>query len=359
MTTNKELGDIEPVDISSLWGGDLLEFSRWLSENLKLVGEPLHMDLELVRLQPPSGWFDLNIIAKEVGSDATVVIVSQLHPSSHSRLGQLVGYAATQDARILIWVAPEFRAEHRKALELINERSPDEVEVYGLEVRAIRIGCSLPAHEFRPVVFADAWAKRVRSAMHNLTPAAQKRFDFFQPLLENLWHVGFTNRTTARTSRSSNENFASGFSGISYNAGFNWDQATVYLWIYTGNVDKDKLIYEGLLRDAESMKEQMTGLELDLIGRLGGWRRVSVGIATAGTLDQADDALSNIREWMLNNLLKLKEICEHRLSAIICELEAAETAANSAESGYNPGNTAVPSDNSQAGTPTPADFQEG
>lgn len=359
MTTLQELGRIRQLNVNDLWGGDLLEFSRWLSENLKLLGEPLHMDLELVRLQPPSGWFDLNIIAKEVGNDTTVVIVSQLRPSSHSRLGQLVGYAAAQDARILIWVAPEFRAEHRKALELINERTPDEVEVYGLEVRTIRIGCSLPAHEFRPVVFADAWAKRVRSAMHNLTPAAQKRFDFFQPLLEKLWHVGFTNRTTARTAASGNENFASGFAGISYNAGFNWDQATVYLWIYTGNADKDKLIYEGLLRDAELMKDEMLDLELDLIGRLGGWRRLSVGIATTGALDQADNALSSIREWMFDNLLRLKEVCEPRLSAIICELEAMETAANSAELRESPSNAASPGDKDQAGMLAPTDFQEG
>ena len=358
MTTKQPLGEIDTMEVGRLWGDKEVEFARWLSENLQLLGEPLHMDLELVRLQPPSGWFDLNILAKEVGNDTTVVIVSQLGPSAHGRLGQLVGYAAAHDARILIWVAPEFRAEHRKALELVNERTPDEVEVYGVEVRTIRIGNSLPAHEFRPVTFADAWAKRTRSAMNGLTLAAQQRFDFFQPLVVDLWNVGFTNRTTARTAEFANEEFEYGFSHISYNAGLFSGQAIVYLWISTGDAGKDKLIYEGLLRDAELMKDEMPGLELDF-GRRRRWQRASVGIATDGTLDQADDALSNTRRWMFDNLLKLKEVCEPRLSAIICELETTETAANSAESGGNTGNTAVTGDNDQAETLVLADFQEG
>ena len=173
--TTVELGQIESVGVRNLWADNRLEFSRWLSENLQLLGEVLHMDLELVRLQPPTGWFDLDILAKEVGSDSTVAIVTQLQPSDHIALGKLPGNAAAQGASVLIWVTPDFRSEHRKTLEWLNEWTDAGIEVYGLEAHGIRIGDSLPAIEFRPVVLSSAWAKRERQAASGLTPASYRR----------------------------------------------------------------------------------------------------------------------------------------------------------------------------------------
>lgn len=90
MVVSQELGQIERADIGELWGDDVA-FARWLAENLKALGEPLHMDLELVRLQPPAGfpagWFNLAILAKEVGTGATVVIGNQRNRAIHDSLG--------------------------------------------------------------------------------------------------------------------------------------------------------------------------------------------------------------------------------------------------------------------------------
>lgn len=359
MVVLQELGQIERADIGELWGDDVA-FARWLAENLKALGEPLHMDLELVRLQPPAGWFSLAILAKEVGTDATVVIGNRRNLAIHYSLGKIAGYAAAHDARIIIWVASEFRTEHREALEWLNKWTPEEIEAYGVELRVIRIDDSLPAPEFRPVVFSDAWAKRARGAMYSLSPAAQRRFDFFQPLLEDLWNADFTNRTTARMARMGGETFASGFPGITYNAGFNFHHATVCLWISTGDAGKNELIYEGLLRNEGLMKNQMPGIEFDLIGRLGGGRHVSIGIARLDALDQPADAQSNTRQWMFDNLLKLKEVCYPPLESVMNELNAEEIAASAEEPGFgNPGDIPAYGDDGQSGSPTPTDTQEG
>ena len=199
--------------------------------------------------------------------------------------------------------------------------------------------------------------------MYSLIPAVQQRFDFFQPLLEDLWYAGFTNRTNARAARRNNETFASGFPGIIYTAGFNWGHATVCLWISTGDAGKNELIYEGLLRNEGLMKNQMPGLEFDLIGRLGwprGGRRVSIGIARPDALDQPADAQSNTRQWMFDNLLKLKEFCHPPLEIVMNELNAEEIAASADEPGFgDPGDIPAYGDDDQAGTPMPADIQEG
>ena len=359
MVVSQELGQIERADISELWGDDVA-FARWLAENLKALGEPLHMDLELVRLQPPAGWFGLAILAKEVGSGATVVIGSRRNLAIHYSLGKIAGYAAAHDARIIIWVASEFRTEHREALEWLNKWTPEEIEAYGVELRAIRIDDSLPAPEFRPVVFSDAWAKRARSAMNLLSPAAQKRFDFFQPLLEDLWYAGFTNRTTASTAKSGSETFASEFPGIVYCANANQGWALVYLWISISDRERTERFYDALCSAQAQIESEMPGIEFDFVGTRGGARRASIGAIQQIPAHPTEQEQQNIRQWLFDNLLKLKEVCHPPLESVLNELKAEEIAANDEEPGLgDTGDISAYGDDGQAGAPLPADIQEG
>ncbi len=320
--TTYEMGRIEPVDVSELWRGEGVEFARWLSENIQQLGAPLHMDLELVRLEPPVGWFWLNVLAKEVGSENLVAVALQRDNSRHELLGSLVAYAARHDAKTLVWVTSNFRREHRETLEWLNQLTPDDVEVYGVEIRAIQIGESPPAHEFRPVAFGDALAKRGRVAASGLTPVAYRRLTFFQPLVEDLWREGFTNRTTARSS--GGQSFPSGFSGISYNATFGWGKALVHIWISTGDQSKTESIYKSLLEREPTLTRKLDDLEFDLFGRLGGGRRVSAGMSRAGSLNSSDEELEGIRAWMYASLTSLKDAFQPHLETVMGELQAAE-----------------------------------
>ena len=355
--TTTELGKIETVEVGQLWReAGSTEFARWLSEHLSLLGRPLHLDLERVRLQPPGvGFFELCILAKEVGTDATVAIAGQLSTTNHVRLGQLTAYAAANDARIIIWIAPNFRPEHREALELLNRGTPEQVEAYGVEVRAIKIGDSPPAHEFRPVVFADAWAKRARAAMHFLTPAVQQRYDFFQPLIEELWDAGFTNRVSARQTLAGNETFASGFPGVTYHADVRNTRASVHLWIWAGNMDKSRRIYDALYQCQAQFESEIGGIEFDYFGKRGGWRQVSIGVSRPFSDSHSEQGQKSIRKWLFDTLFKFKGICDSPLEQVTRELAAEEAEANVAElEDDNPSDEAV-----EADTPAPDESNEG
>ena len=340
--TTTELGQIKQVDVRQLWlgaGSNETEFARWLSKNLPSLGRPLHLDLERVRLQPPSvGWFGLCILAKEVGSDATVAIAGQLSRTNHERLGQLTAYAGANDARTIIWVAPNFLTEHREALESLNRGTPEQIEAYGVEIRAIKIGTSPPAIEFRPVVFAEAWAKRARAAMFNLTPAVMNRYDFFQPLVERLWDAGFSNKGSAHQARYGNEPFASGFHGVTYYAAYHPDahetQASVYLWISAGSSDKSGRIYDALLCQWRAQFESEIGVfEPDYWGARGMLRRASIGVSRPFSDSRSKQGQEAIRKWMFDTLFKFKEVCDPPLKRVTSELAAKEEAeANAAES---------------------------
>ena len=343
--TATELGQIETVEVGQLWReAGSTEFARWLSEHLPLLGRPLHLDLERVRLEPPAvGWFELCILAKEVGTDATVVIAGQLSKSYHIRLGQLMAYATANDASIIIWVAPDFYPEHLKALEWLNRWTPEHIEAYGVEVHAIRIGASPTAHEFRPVVFTDAWAKRVHSA----TPAAQRHYDFFQPLIVDLWNAGFTNQVNAKHATGS-EVFASGFPEVSYCANVEANEPRVFLWIWAGDHASSVRIYDALQQHRERIESEFPGIEFDFIGNRGGHRRRSAGISLGFSDVQSEQGQVAVRKWLFDTLLKFKEVFNSPLEQVMNELAAADEAeAKAAKSENN-----TPSDG-------PDDFNDG
>ena len=360
-----DTGQVKTVDVRQLWqkacGNEYeTEFARWLSENLPSLGEPLHLELEPVRLQPPAGdFFDRCILAKEVGTDATVVIAGQLSPTNHVRLGQLMAYAAANDASSIIWVAPDFHPQHLKTLEWLNLWTPDHIEAYGVEVHAIRIGDSPPAHEFRPVVFADAWGKRARSVM----PAAQRHYDFFQPLIVDLWNAGFTNRVRARHTTGS-ETFESEFPEVSYSAnieatGVSGTEAWVYLWIWAGDHAESVRIYDALQQHRVPIEREFPDIEFDFIGNRRGFRRRSAGVYLVFSDNQSEPGQQAIRKWLFDTLLKSKEVFHHPLEQVMSQLAAEDEAkANAAESENNnpsDGQAVAEDDVTEAGTLAPVE----
>ena len=69
-----------------------------------------------------------------VDTGEKVAIENQLEWTDHTHLTQLLTYAAGLDARIAVWVAPEFRYEHAEALHWLNEWTPDGLQFYGVKI---------------------------------------------------------------------------------------------------------------------------------------------------------------------------------------------------------------------------------
>ena len=109
------------------------------------------MDLELQTQEAPVGGYSLDILARDVQSGRPVVIENQLGPTDHAHLGQLLTYAAGFDANVIVWIAKEFRDEHRQALDLLNHRTGEESEFFGVEVELWKIAESPAAVNFNLV----------------------------------------------------------------------------------------------------------------------------------------------------------------------------------------------------------------
>lgn len=90
----------------------------------------------------------------------------------------------------VVWLAAEFRPEHRAALDWLNQRTDVETRFFGVEVAAVRIGDSLPAPLFQVVAKPNDWGKQVRTRAQADEGGASERSmryaEFWQRFLETV-----------------------------------------------------------------------------------------------------------------------------------------------------------------------------
>ena len=152
-TIGKQMGALEPVDLREFWEDEARDFTPWLAEeeNLARLSETLGIDLELEDTEVSVGPFKSDLVAKDVSSNARVIIENQLAKTDHDHLGKVITYASGLDAGMIIWIAKHFTDEHRQAIDFLNEKASPDLQCFAIEIQLWRIGGSLPAPQFRVV----------------------------------------------------------------------------------------------------------------------------------------------------------------------------------------------------------------
>jgi Domain of unknown function (DUF4268) len=166
VSTTIPLGRFEKVGLRKAWPSEAGNFTPWLalSENLKLLGDALNLgELQDQQTEVRVGDFLIDILAVDGNGDA-VIIENQLEQTDHKHLGQLLTYLAGQDGKAsLVWIAEDFREEHRAVIDWLNRNTVEGYEFFGVEIELWRIGDSPPAPRFKLVAQPNEWAKSVRS----------------------------------------------------------------------------------------------------------------------------------------------------------------------------------------------------
>ena len=140
-----ELGNLESVEPRSVWENEAYNFTPWIAENIGQIGNEIGMDLEIRGTEVPAGPYSADILAEDIGTNQIVVIENQLEKTNHDHLGKAITYASELNAQIVVWLAPTFTDEHRKALDWLNTHVKDEVAFYGIRFQLWKIEDSLPA----------------------------------------------------------------------------------------------------------------------------------------------------------------------------------------------------------------------
>ena len=179
--TETPISTLEPVDLRTIWPDESSDFTPWLADpaNLTRLGDELGLTLEPRGTEQAVGSFSADILCRRLdgGSDeeSWVVIENQYGRTDHDHLGKLLTYAAGLNARTVVWIAEEFRDEHRAALDLLNASTTQDYAYFGVEIELVKIDESRPAPRFNIAVQPNDWT----TPPSNLTDTQRMQLDFW------------------------------------------------------------------------------------------------------------------------------------------------------------------------------------
>ena len=318
--TVPELGQLEPVHVRDVWEDEARNFTPWLAKNLGQLGAELEMNLELVEQEVPAGRFKLDILARDTDFEVMVAIENQLEPTDHNHLGQLLTYAGSHDVRRLIWVSPDFLPEHRAALEWLNQWTDDEIEVYGVEVTAVRIGDSPSAPVFNKIVHPSVRVDRTEPAPPSQMKRPQFYSRFYRLLNDELSNEGIYPISAAQGGWVARyRTYHTNHDGTSY-ASIH-DPGDGYVWLGFRTWDDGGAVMELLREHRADIDYAMPDIEID-------WDsfETEIWISRQASYDDSEEEHATTREWMFLNLVNLRNAIQPRLDAIMAEIEPTETA---------------------------------
>jgi hypothetical protein len=288
-----KLGRLGTVDPRTVWKHEARDFTPWLRKNIELLSEKLGLELDLVEQESEVGEYAVDLYAKEMGTGKWVIIENQLTQTDHTHLGQLMAYAAGKDAGVVIWISPDFRDEHRHAIDWLNELSGEKTHFFAIELEVLQIDDSLPAANLKLVAQPLIG---IPPPPRDLTELQRAYLGFFTDLLEQVKDE-YPGLTRARKAYPQNwYGFPIGRSGFSISVAFSQeDQFRVELYMDTGNKARNKAAYDALHQNREAIEDE--------IGEEVVWQRLDerqacrVFTGIEGRIDEGRSRLDEMLRW--------------------------------------------------------------
>lgn len=312
---DEPLGHIDRISPRTVWQNER-EFTRWLRDNIQELAQSVGLEIELLEREVAVGPFAVDLSGQEVGSGRKVVIENQLEPTNHSHMGQLLTYAASREAGVLIWIASEFRDEHRQVLDWLNEITSDAVRCFGVEVELFCINGSRPAPHFKLVVSPNE-ERKASATQEAATGERGARYrDFWRGLLEKIVSID-PKATTASPDRVPAQNWygvSTGRSGFPVNFVFGSKGVRVELYIDTGVRETNKQAFDALA-STKSHVEGELGESL-VWDRLDHKQACRVYTERPGSIEDPPETWPELIIWGADRVLRMQKVFRNRLKSL-------------------------------------------
>jgi hypothetical protein len=193
------------------------------------------------------GAFQVDLVAEDEDGDR-VIIENQLEATDHDHLGKLLTYLTNLEAKAAVWITSAPRPEHIRAVQWLNETTPDDVAFYLVRLAAYRIAGSDPAPLFTVIVGPSPESKSFGKQKKELAERHILRLKFWEQLLARAKEKGVMLHAQRSPSK---ESWISAGAGVRSGVHFNYiiwmtDEAAVELYIDTGDKDENKRIFDTL-----------------------------------------------------------------------------------------------------------------
>ena len=101
-----------------------------------------------------------------------------MEDTNHDHLGKLITYASGKSADVIIWVVKHARAEHKAAIEWLNNHTDERIGFFLCEIKLYHIGTSEPAVKFEVIEKPNNWTKEVKNN-ESISETQQRRYDYW------------------------------------------------------------------------------------------------------------------------------------------------------------------------------------
>jgi hypothetical protein len=295
------LAKLKQVGPRKLWPEEDKDFTPWLSskEGLTLLGEKLGMELELENTEVTVGNYRADIVAKDTLTNSHIVIENQLSQTDHDHIGKLLTYAASFDAKAIVWIAENIRAEHRQTIDWLNNITMKDVDFYGIEIELLQIGDSPYAPNFKIVSQPNEGTRVIRTG--TMTKGDTLKLEYWTAFNDYLTSHG--KPVNIRTAFPQHwYDVSIGKSGAHIALTLRTNMKDIGCEIYMGG-DDAKELFQFLIRDTAAIEEVTGPLE---------WHELPEGkasrIVARKALDPTQkDKWDSCFQWYLDYITKFKK----------------------------------------------------
>lgn len=229
---------------------------------MDILAKKLNLEIIDNNIEERVGQFSCDIIARDSDTNKIIVIENQFGTTDHDHLGKILTYAAGKQAGIIIWIAENFREEHKKALEWLNENVDPKTgpSFFGVEVKLIKIENSPLAPDFRIVVKPNDWERMIKMSSQTLSESSKKYLEFFSRLVDEYKKINPKWRKI-KPQPQSWLSFGAGKSGLSFGWAFRSNNRfSVELYIDTGDKNENERIFEELEKHRDKIDREIRGI---------------------------------------------------------------------------------------------------
>jgi len=279
---------IKKVPLREIWRKEDKDFTKWLEENIDYLGDVLGFDISIISREGKVGPFNVDLYGEDNAGDK-VIIENQLEKTDHKHLGQIITYLTNLDANTAIWITKEPVEEHIKAIDWLNETTPDDISFYLIKLEAIKIGENSPAAPLFTIV------KRPTKEKKQL--GAEKKEYAGRHILRKSFWTQFINEMNKVNSMCSNVNpvtenwigIGLGMSGVSMNLVVSKKYARTEIYINRGDKEENKKIFD-------LFYEMRNNVEKDFGGKLI-WERMEDNVTSRIKYQLDDVDISEEQDW--------------------------------------------------------------
>ena len=279
---------IKKVPVRKIWGKEDKEFTRWLEKNIDHLSDVLGFDISIISREEKVGPFKVDLYGED-NSGHKVIIENQLEKTDHIHLGQVITYLTNLEANTAIWISTRPTEGHIKAIDWLNEVTPEDIAFYLVKVEAIQIGESSPvAPLFTVIKRPTSEKKQIGSERKEYAQRHILREKFWIQFLEE---VNKKNQLFSNISPSTDAwiGIGMGRGGFNLNLVISRRYARAEIYINRGNIEENKKAF-GLLY---ALKDE---IEREFGGKLV-WERMEDNV-TSRIKHQLDSvSIVNENDW--------------------------------------------------------------